>query len=330
MRRPGRSRPRREAVRAGGAADARCWGGTHSPRAMSVAISSRSCGRALVPALPLAAERNQEPRGLPGRRVPPRDPQIVAGAAPCGAAKDPADRGTRHQGRFCSQVCSASDASPAARPGVAAATWRSSSGGRDGMASHGRRLPLGAMSSDAADQALLRRGRPRRFGPALAATGAWDSTPSATRTLEGSAEVEAQRGLAPAAHALSAEVVGVAVHPPAAHPESARDIAHPDESVAFAGVVWRPLGPRSPRCPLRRASRSRPRGRRDRRTCESRCSTPSRRCGGEGSPPRPDASSGIRTRTLPRSVNGCKRIQAVLNGCKRTRCTAREAPLSGR
>jgi hypothetical protein len=52
-----------------------------------------------------------------------------------------------------------------------------------------------------------------------------------TRTLERSVEVEAQRGLAPAAHALSAEVVGVAVHPPAAHSKSARDVAHPDESV---------------------------------------------------------------------------------------------------
>jgi hypothetical protein len=52
-----------------------------------------------------------------------------------------------------------------------------------------------------------------------------------TRTLERSVEVEAQRGLAAAAHALSVEVVGVAVHPPAAHSKSARDVAHPDESV---------------------------------------------------------------------------------------------------
>jgi hypothetical protein len=52
-----------------------------------------------------------------------------------------------------------------------------------------------------------------------------------TRTLERSVEVEAQRGLAPVAHALSAEVVGVAVHPPAAHSESTRDVAHPDESI---------------------------------------------------------------------------------------------------
>jgi len=38
---------------------------------------------------------------------------------------------------------------------------------------------------------------------------------------------------------LSAEVVGVAVHPSAAHPESARDIAHPDESIGWRAQFGR-------------------------------------------------------------------------------------------
>jgi hypothetical protein len=53
------------------------------------------------------------------------------------------------------------------------------------------------------------------------------------------AEVEPQGGLAPGAHALSAAAVGVAVHPPAAHPESARDIAYPDEPVGWPAQFGR-------------------------------------------------------------------------------------------
>ena len=103
------------------------------------------------------------------------------------------------------------------------------------MASHGRRPPRGAMSSTPGPR-VPRRGRPGRFGRALA-VGHGTRRRHRAGTLEGSAEVEAQCGLAPAAHALSAEAVGVAVDPPAAHPESARDIAHPDQSVRSGRAI---------------------------------------------------------------------------------------------